>query len=323
MITIGSIKIDTNIFLAPMSGCTDLSFRLIAREYGAKFCFFEMADANSIIHGTIERSEILKTNKSDHPIAAQLVGADADLIVKAAKILIAAVDPKFLDINAACPVNKVLKKKAGSYLLKEPARLFEIVKKTAQALDIPVTVKLRTGFSKRDVEHILSVAKGCEKNGAAALFVHGRTRDEGYSGEPDYEAIRAIKHSVKIPVFGSGNIMDPVLAKKMLDLTDCDGILVARGAFGNPWIFSNIEKYLKTGDKGHEPSLDERKTALRKHLSYIDMYKDKKAKGKIGHMRKVALWYLKSFPNAAKLRSRVNVARSYPELLELIGLPAF
>lgn len=318
MISIGSVQLDTNIFLAPLSGCSDLAFRLIAREGGAKFCFFEMVDAHSLRGPHDKRFDILKTTPQDAPIGAQLVGETPELMGEAARILLDHVPAALLDINSACPVKKVIKKGAGAGLLNAPETLFRIIETVAAAVAVPVTVKLRIGFHAVNLPALLDVARRCEQCGAAALFVHGRTRDQLYSGGVDYAAIRAVKQAVSIPVFGSGNVFDPILAKKMLDETGCDGLLVARGAFGNPWIFSAIDQYLRAGDLPPDVSALTRKATLKRHLAYIEEFRAGQPKGKIGFMRKVALWYLKGFPNAAKARGHVTTAADYASLLEFI-----
>ena len=324
MIKIGSAEIDTNIFLAPLSGCSDLAFRLIAREHGAKFCFFEMVDANALTRNHKKTiGGILKTIEKDSPVAGQLLGADPALMLDAAQKFVATADISFLDINSACPVKKVVKKGAGAYLLENPAVLYKIVKKLSSSLNIPVTVKMRVGYHKRYLEDIVDIARKCEENGARAVFVHGRTRAQGYGGAVDYESIRSIKQSLNVPVFGTGNIFTPELAKKMFDETGCDGILVARGAFGNPWIFKNIETYLKSGAIVPEPGLPARKKVLKKHLAYIDKYRDSKPASKVGFMRKIAIWYLRGFPYAANTRDQISRVKSYSDLLKLIdSLPA-
>ena len=319
MIKIGSAKIDTNIFLAPLSGCSDLAFRLIAREHGAKFCFFEMVDANALTRNHEKTiGGILKTTKKDSPIAGQLLGADSSLMLDAAQKLVSIADISFLDVNSACPVRKVVSKGAGAYLLEKPNELYKMLKKLSSSLKIPITVKIRTGYHKKDIEIIADIARRCEASGAAAVFVHGRTRAQGYAGAIDYESIKSIKQSINVPVFGTGNVFTPELAKKMFDETGCDGILVARGAFGNPWIFSNIETYLQTGETSPGPSLAVKKKVLKKHLGYIDKYRDSKPPFRIGFMRKVAIWYLKGFPYAAKVRDQISRVKSYAELLKLI-----
>jgi tRNA-dihydrouridine synthase B len=316
-VKIGSYKLSSNIMLAPMAGCTDLSFRLISRQHGAKLCFLEMIDANSMVNRKDTDIDIVKTVKTDSPLAGQLVGATPELMLKAAKRLLKLVDIKFLDVNAACPVKKMMKKKAGSYFVKEPENLFKIIKLLSTELALPITVKLRIGFNHVDHSHITDIAKKCEANGASALFVHGRTMKQGYSGEIDYETILKIKESVKVPVFGSGNIFDPIMAKKMLDNTGCDGVMVARGALGNPWIFENIERHLE-GKALYMPSIEDRLSALKDHLAYLKKYKIIHPKSQIGFMRKVSLWYVREFEGACKTRGIINSVKSYEELLELI-----
>ncbi|MFA4843877.1 MAG: tRNA dihydrouridine synthase DusB [Candidatus Margulisiibacteriota bacterium] len=315
MIKIGTYKLPGKIIMAPLSGCTDLAFRLMARRYGAKLCFLEMADANSLVHQDVGITEFFKTNREDQPLAAQLVGGEPAAMVEALQRLLTLVKPAFIDINAACPVRKMVGKKAGSYLIFEPARLYRIVEGVVAASSLPVTVKLRTGFERRDRRHLLTIARNLAKRGVAAIFIHGRTRGQGYSGEVDYAAIKAVKEAVTIPVFGSGNIFSPELAKKMFDLTGCDGITVARGALGHPWIFRRIEHYLKDGKLSLEPSSRAKMTALKEHLALLAEHR---RTSQLGWMRKVAIWYLKGFPDACEWRNRFGRAKSYEEMLGLI-----
>ncbi len=240
------LLMEPQIFLAPLSGITDLAFRLISREFGARFCYFEMLDANAIMHNHPGNRRLMKTMGDDAPIAAQLVGADPSIIFDAAEKLLSLVSVSFLELNSACPAKKVLKKKAGAYLLNDPGKLGKILKKLSSGLRIPVTVKLRAGFDRRAPREIADIARACESAGVSKIFIHGRTTRQGYSSDVDYESIKAVKRALKIPVFGSGNIFSGPLAKKMLDETGCDGILVARGALGNPWIFKEIEELLLT-----------------------------------------------------------------------------
>jgi tRNA-dihydrouridine synthase B len=319
MITIGSARIGTNIFLAPLSGCSDLAFRLIAREHGAKFCFFEMIDSNSVIYGPERKLRaILETVGADKPIAVQILGEDPQVMLRASKRILEHVKVSFLDINAACPAKKVLKKKAGSYLVKNSSVLYEIVKKLASSLTVPVTVKIRLGLESCDLRHVQALARGLESNGACAIFVHGRTSSQGYSGEVNYTAIKTVKESVKIPVFGTGNIFNAKLAKKMFDDTGCDGIAVARGSLGNPWIFGEIEDYISCGRLNSEIDSAKRLDILKRHLSYIDSYRKAPPPGNVGYMRKIAIWYLKGFANAPRLRHQISVVTSYEKMLKLI-----
>ena len=309
---------DPKIYLAPMSGITNLPFRLICREFGATQCFFEMVHSNSIIYEHPKNRRFLRTLKKDNPVAAQLLGADPALMLEAAQKLTTLVDISFLDINSACPVKKVVKKGEGAALLENRAKLGRIIKKLSSGLDLPVTVKLRTGFARRDVRGCVKTALICQDNGASVVFIHGRTRSQGYSGDIDYESIRAVKKALKIPVFGSGNIFNPVMAEKMLVETGCDGILVARGALGNPWIFRDIRNYLKSGKLPKNKSLSAKIKVLKAHLAYMHRYSDAKASHKAGLIGKVATWYLKNFRNASKIRDKIFHLKSYDELIDLI-----
>ncbi len=315
---IGSAHIPSNLFSAPLSGCSDLAFRLIVREYGAKFCFFEMVDVHSLLGPHKKRFDILKTTPQDAPIGAQLVGETPELMRDAAQALLDHVPVTLLDINSACPVRKVVGKGAGAGLLRVPETLYRIIETLTKTVSVPVTVKLRVGFNSVNLLALTELAKRCEGAGAAALFVHGRTREQAYSGDVDYAAIRMVKTAVKIPVIGSGNVFTPTLAQTMLDETGCDGLLVARGAFGNPWIFNELEHYFATGETLPEVSLLTRKEALKRHLAYVEEFRRSQQRGKVGFMRKVALWYIKSFPNAAKIRGQINTITDYAALLEFI-----
>jgi nifR3 family TIM-barrel protein len=240
-------------------------------------------------------------------------------MLKAAKKLVDMLDIKFLDINSACPVKKIIKKNAGAYFLRDPQTLYKTISSFASKLPVPITVKLRTGYLKPDIDNIVNIAKNCQKNGASAIFLHGRTQKQGYSGEIDYAAIKAVKYAVKIPVFGSGNIISPQLAKKMIDETGCDGVMAARGALGNPWIFKNIEQYLKDGTLPRRIDIKTKIKTLKKHLSYIIKYKEINPSSKLGYMNKVSSWYLKEFSNASKTRNLVNSAADHEELINLLG----
>ncbi len=321
MVKIGAVETNTNLFLASMAGCTDLAFRLVAREHGARFCFHEMSDSNSLVYGTGNKNcDIHQAHPLDLPVAAQLLGSDPAIMLQAARSILG-LNPaiSFLDVNAACPMRKIIKKKAGAYLLSEPERLYRIVDVLASALAVPVTVKLRTGYLASDPEFIVAVAQKCEQSGAQAIFVHGRTKEQEYSGEVDHGSIRAIKQNVKIPVIASGNIFSGEKAKEMFDLTGCDGVIVARGACGHPWVFRQIEEYLASGTLVPDPTLLERLAVAIRHLQYIEKYKLLSERTKVGFSRKVAIWYLKHFQNAAILRRAIGQAKSFQEFYQLIG----
>ena len=301
-----------------MSGVTDLAFRLISREFGAAHCSYEMLDAKATVYNHPKNRRLLKTLKIDAPIAAQLEGRDPSIMLEAAEIILNLADISFMDINSGCPAKKIIKKGAGAALLEDAPALGKIVKKLSSKLRVPVTVKLRSGFHRRDVARCVRIAKVCQDSGASRVFVHGRTVRDGYSGDIDYESIRAVKLALKIPVFGSGNIFNPLMAKKMFDETLCDGILIARGALGNPWIFKDTENYLKNGKISEAPNLGQKKKALKAHLAYIEKYKDMAPANKMGFMGKVAMWYLKGIYDASKMRERITKVRSYKDFIDLI-----
>ncbi len=318
MLKIGSCKIDTKVLFAPMSGCTDLPCRLIAREHGAKFCFYEMIDAHSVTHHRNKTLTMLKTSEKDRPIALQLLGNEPRITLEAANLVLPMTKASFLDINAACPVKKVSKKKAGAYLLKNGNTLCAIIKLLASSLPIPITVKMRLGYEKETIADIALLAKRCEDSGAAAIFIHGRTRLQHYAGEVNYAGIRAVKEAVTIPVIGSGDVLSAQLAKKMFDQTGCDAILVARGALGNPWIFKAIDDYLKDGSMSASKDLQTTKTVIKRHLTYMHDLMECSESGKTGVMRKVVLWYLRSFPRSKSMRSQISLVKNYEKMLELI-----
>jgi tRNA-dihydrouridine synthase B len=318
MLTIGSTYVATRALVAPLSGCSDLAFRLIARECGAKLCFFEMIDAHSLLTPRPSRFDILDTCPQDTPIAAQLLGADPGIMRDSAQILLDRVKVSFLDINSACPVKKVIKKHAGAALLKSPDTLGRLIETLATTVSVPITVKLRIGFNQVVLPELLDLVRRCEASGAAALFVHGRTRAQGYSGDIHYAAIRAIRQAVQIPVIGSGNIFTPQAAQRMLTETGADGVLVARGGFGNPWLCQDIDQFLQQGTLPPERNVSVKKAVLKRHLGYIERYKKCTPSGKIGFMRKVTLWYLKGFPGASKTRAQVCALSDYASLLQFI-----
>jgi len=302
---IGSFDTHTRAILAPLAGCSDLPFRLIAREHGARLCFFEMVDAHSLVRKSRKTPHILATTKDDVPIAGQLLGNDPATTLEASKILTDLVNIAFLDINAACPVPKVIKKKAGAFFLKEPPSLYRTLELLSSSLKIPVTVKMRIGFEKRDPARAKAIARHCESAGAAAIFVHGRTRDQGYSGDVDYASIRLIKESVAIPVIGSGNILSVHDAQSMVSLTGCDGVLVARGGFGNPWLCRDIDAFLSKGTLPVKKTIRSVQGTLSRHLDYIHDLLHNTGSVKKGIMCKVASWYLKGMPGACRLRAAI------------------
>jgi tRNA-dihydrouridine synthase B len=320
MIKIGNKEIPSNIIMAPMSGCTDLAFRTTVRKYGASVCFFEMVDATSLIMKSAKTFQMLKTNSKDRPIAAQIIGSDPTQMLDAAHILLDTVpDIMFLDINSACPVRKVLKKKSGAYLMKSPDTLLKIAKTLSNKLHLPVTVKIRTSYDKNDLSDLTDLVRRLEDAGISAIFIHGRTCKQMYSGEIDYTSIREVKNAVSIPVFGSGNIFSCELAKKMFDETGCDGITVARGALGAPWIFKDIENYLKTGEFTIPKNIaDKKRIAMKEHIQYTKKYRERSSEGNVGFMKKITMWYTKGFPDATGIRNKICKIKNYGELWDFL-----
>ena len=318
MIRIGNKEINTNIFLAPLSACSDLPFRLIAREHGAKFCFFEMSDSNSLKYGSRRSDRILRTVPEDQPIAAQLLGTDPEVMLAAAEKILKRAPITFLDVNAACPARKIYKKGSGACLLINPDPLYRILERLTRALPVPVTVKMRVGINQVDIARAVPFAKGCVDSGAAALFVHGRSRSQENYGPVSYEAIRAVKEAVGVPVFGSGNILNPLLAKKMFDETGCDGILVAKGSFGNPYIFRDIETYLETGAWTPTTELRRKLGVLKKHLVMVRELDGSRSDWRVGELAKICLWYLKGFAEASRMRASIYSSKTHQELIDQI-----
>jgi len=318
MVKIGDKVFNTKVFLAPLAGCSDLPFRLICREHGAQMAFFEMISSDALVREREKTLNMLKSTEADLPVAGQLLGSDPALMIDAALKMKERANVEFIDINAACPVRKVVTNGQGAALLKTPENLFAIIKILSGKLGLPVTVKLRTGYDETDLKALVNVVRGCEDAGVSAIFLHGRTRAQLYSGGVDYGAIKKVKESVGIPVFGSGNVLSGPLARKMLDETGCDGVIVARGAMGNPWIFKEINGFLKSGFCPLPPDKKRRIETLKKHISYIRKYSDISSPSVIGKMRKAALWYLKGFALAAAARGKVTSAQNYEELLKVL-----
>ena len=306
------------IYLAPLSGITDLSFRLLSRKFGVEHCFYEMLDARALLYEHPRNGRLLKTTENDTPLSAQLLGKEPSIMLEAAEKLIALVKITSIDINSACPAKKILKKGAGAALLKNKTRLGNIIKKLSSNLRIPVTVKLRAGYDRIDVKECVKTAKLCQTNDASTIFMHGRTALQGYSSDVNYESIRAVKEALTVPVFGSGNILNPFMGKKMFDETGCDGILIARGALGIPWIFKNTETYLKNGSNTKTLNLSTKKKILKLHLAYIEKYKELGPAHKMGFMGKVAMHYVKGLPSARRIREWICSIRSYGELINII-----
>lgn len=313
-LTIGDVTLENNVILAPMAGVTDLPFRLLCREQGAGLLCMEMVSAKAILYHNKNTEKLMEIDTREIPVSLQLFGSEPDIIAKAAAE-IEARPFAILDINMGCPVPKIVNNGEGSALMRDPRLAARIVRETAKAIGKPVTVKIRKGYDEAHCNAV-ELAKYLEDAGAAAITVHGRTREQFYSGAADWEIIRQVKEAVTIPVIGNGDVADGESAKRMLEETGCDGIMVGRAAQGNPWIFREILFYLEHGVRMERPSTQEVRDMIRRHAAL-----QLECKGDyigIREMRKHVAWYIAGYPHAASLRKRVCSVEQMEELLELV-----
>ena len=312
---IGNVTLENNLVLGPMAGVTDLPFRLLCKEQGAGLLCMEMVSAKGIYYNNKNTEQLLAIDEREHPVSLQLFGSDPEIMSEMAK-KIEERPFDILDINMGCPVPKVVNNGDGSALMKNPVLAGKIIEKTARAIKKPVTVKIRRGF---DDDHInaVEIAKIIEDAGGAAVAVHGRTREQYYSGRADWDIIRQVKEAVKIPVIGNGDILTPEDAIRMEEQTGCDGFMIARGAQGNPWIFAQILHYFKTGEHLPKPTAEEMVQMMLRHAKMQLAFKGDYTG--IREIRKHAAWYTAGYPNAARLRSAINEVESYEQLEELFG----
>ena len=316
MFKIGNVEIKNQVVLAPMAGISNTSFRKIIKEMGAGLMYAEMVSDKAICYQSKKTFDLLKMDECERPIAQQIFGSDVEDFVKAAKIVVEIQKPDILDINMGCPVPKVaIKNQAGSALLKNPEKIKEIVSQVVAAVDIPVTVKIRSGW---DEEHInaLEVAKACESAGASAIAVHARTRSQGYSGHADWNIIKQVKENVSIPVIGNGDVTSCFLAKKMLDETGCDAVMIGRGLLGNPWLVRECVDYLRDGTLPKEVSYKEKIAMMRRH--YKLLCEDTNEVSASLEIRSHVLYYLKGMPKSKEMKNKICQCKNAQEIFSIL-----
>lgn len=313
-LTIGDVTLDNPYILAPMAGVTDLPFRLLCKEQGAGLLCMEMISAKALQYKNRNTKALLEIHPGEYPVSLQLFGSDPEIMGRIAHEM-EDLPFQILDINMGCPMPKIVRNGEGSALMKQPRLVYEIVSQTVRSTKKPVTVKIRKGF---DEEHAnaAEIARIIEEAGAAAVAVHGRTREQYYSGRADWEIIRKVKEAVNIPVIGNGDVVSGESALKMRRETGCDGVMIGRGAQGNPWIFSELLEYEKTGSIPKRPDVSEVRNMMLRHARLqIDFKGDYLG---IREMRKHVAWYTKGLKGAAKLRDEINRVESYGELEKLL-----
>lgn len=316
MFKIGNIEIKNNVVLAPMAGISNSAYRTIIKEMGCGLIYAEMVSDKAITYGSKKTIDMLYMTDFERPISQQIFGSDKESFVTSAKYIYENMKPDIIDINMGCPVPKVaVRAQAGSALLKDPDKVYEIVKAVKEAVPCPVTVKIRSGWDENSINAV-EIAKVIEKAGADAIAVHPRTRAQGYSGKANWNIIKEVKENVNIPVIGNGDILTCYDAKRMLDETGCDAIMIGRGVLGNPWLIKECIDYLENGKEPKEVSVEEKINMIKYHIELLRKTKcDKLA---LLEIRSHASWYLKGIKNSSKLRTDICKAKNIEELLNLI-----
>lgn len=320
---IGNVKLDNSYILAPMAGVTDLPFRLLCKEQGAGLLCMEMISAKALQYKNKNTKTLLSIHPDEYPVSLQLFGSDAEIMSRMAQE-IEELPFQILDINMGCPVPKVVKNGEGSALMNQPKLVYEIVSKIVKAINKPVTVKIRKGFDENHVNAV-EIAKIIEEAGTAAVAIHGRTREQYYSGKADWDIIRQVKEAVSIPVIGNGDVVSAESALALRTQTGCDGVMIGRGAQGNPWIFSDLIQYERTGSIPPRPDHAAIRNMMLRHARMQIEFKGDYLG--IREMRKHVAWYTKGLKGSAKLRDDINKVESYEELEKLlyerVSLPGY
>ena len=311
---IGNVQLDNEVFLSPMAGVTDLPFRTICKEKGCGMLYTEMINAKALCYDDENTKKMLRMDKDEHPVAVQIFGSDPEFMGKAA-IIMNQYPNEILDINMGCPAPKGIKNGDGSALMRNPKLAAEVLTAVVKNSEKPVTLKIRKGWDDDSVNAV-EIAKIAEECGISALAIHGRTREQFYSGKADWDIIAEIKQAINIPVIGNGDVFEVEDAVNMLEKTKCDAIMIGRGAQGNPWIFNRINHYMKTGEILPEPTLEEKITTAIRHMNLaVAEHGDYVA---VREMRKHIGWYLKGLKNSAKYRDQINKITDYKEVITML-----
>ncbi len=313
---IGNVDIKGNVALGPMAGVTDLPFRLLCKEQGCDLMYTEMVSAKAILYNNKNTYELLRTTDSERPVAVQLFGSDPDIMTEIA-LRLEEQPFDIIDINMGCPVPKIVNNHEGSALMLEPKLVEKILTKMAGALKKPLTIKIRKGFDD-DRINAVEIARIAQACGVSAIAVHGRTRAQYYAGCADWDIIRQVKEAVSIPVIGNGDIVDGTTAKKMMDETGCDGIMIGRAARGNPFIFNQVKKYLEDGTVMEKPGMPQIRDMILRHCRVL--IEEKGDYTGIREMRKHVAWYTAGYPHSAEIRRKVNMIESYEALEQLMNI---
>lgn len=314
---IGNIETKNNVFLAPMAGVTDLVFRVICKEMDCGMVYSEMVSAKGVQHNNKNTKELLKVDERERPVAMQMFGSDPEIMAEMARKLNEYEDIDILDINMGCPAPKIVKNGEGSALTLNPKLVGEIISAVSKASEKPVTVKFRKGF---DDQHLnaLEIGRISEESGAKAVTIHGRTREQYYAGKADWDIIKALKEEIKtIPVIGNGDIFTPEDAKKMLEYTGCDAVMIGRGSQGNPFIFKRTVEYLENGVLLPEPTWEDRLDIAEKHMDMLADYKGEVIG--IREMRKHLGWYIKGLPHSAEMRVKINATSGRENMRDVLN----